>query len=218
MQPLYAKPQTAPVGIRWTKDEEGESPSDVYECTTSCGMRGTFVSTVISPYGNTGYNFLSYMFGVFHVVLWLAVLAMTSVSGFGVYELQKNGTEHTDGTDFAHDPTETTKTIGMLGAISTIVGVLCIVVFSALLTKTEYMKWYFVDLIIQFFTMYGLVCAYYVFYHAAEKPGSVAYGVSLATVLLYSYAQSLLYSCTATLAVAPGFPGASIVIIDAAGS
>lgn len=194
------KHESVPVGTRYGK--EGESFTDLGRCVGGCGFRGTFVSTVISPYsiGTPDANFMSYMFGVFHVLVWVVVLAMSAWTGFGVSTLQAPGSNFTLDSDFAHDPTASTKTIGMIGGISTIVGVLSIVFFASVFTKSEYESAYFIDLIVQFATMYGLVCAYYVFYHAAEKTGSMAYVLSLITVILYSFAQSLLFSCTAMLA------------------
>lgn len=204
MQPLYTKQDSASVGLRFGTTEPNESISDLGECVCLPFTRftGTFVSTVVSPYkpGTSNANFMSYMFGVFHVVLWLVVLAMSAWTGFGVSELQKASGNFSLDSNFAHDPTQGTKTIGMIGAVSTIIGVLSIVIFAATYTKSEYKSAYFVDLIIQFFTMYGLACAFYVFYHAAEKTGSMAYVLSLITVILYSFAQSLLFSCTAMLA------------------
>lgn len=102
---------------------------------------------------------------------------------------------------FMADPTTTTYTIAILGGAATISGVVALLVGAAVFDADSFKTQIWLNVSIQFLTLFGTFSTVYVFSRAAMETSTAAYYLGLFAVLFCSYAQTLLYCTSATLDV-----------------
>lgn len=142
-----------------------------------------------------------------HIALWLVAIAFQCVMGFNV-------SNHLDGcvVNWSNSsqvmyggPSVTTVNIGITGATSTLIGVALVLGVGAAVamgknTDWENMLMPYMLFFIQFFTVFGTVCAFYIFSQAAQFPDICSgYGTSVAGVGFQLLAQLVLYSNVAAV-------------------
>jgi hypothetical protein len=147
-----------------------------------------------------------------HIGLWLVAIAFQCVMGFNV-------SNHLDGCVVSDvwsnvtntsavmygGPSVTTVNIGIIGATSTLIGVALVLAVGAAVAMGKNNDWEnmlmpYMLFFIQFFTVFGTVCAFYIFSQAAQFPDICSgYGASVAGVGFMLLAQLVLYSNVAAV-------------------
>jgi len=143
-----------------------------------------------------------------HIGVWVVALILSCISNFGASGLQAktDNSTCTGGLNetancFADDPTTSTITIGVIGGISSILGVVALLGGSSMFEKEAFRTQVWLNVAIQFLTLYGTVCTFFVWAKAAEKDATGAFWLGLFANIFMLYAQVLLYCTSATLDV-----------------
>lgn len=205
---LYAKADHTVVSI-------GDSAQAKKFAKHSVG--GEWVPTVVNPSdGSRGMMDLALFY--LHIGIWVVALGLGAAANFTVGSMmEKNASyvpctsvgvpDNCGGNSGLSDgypmkwASDTTKTIGVLGGISSIVGVLLLLASAAWFTADEYKSKVYINAPIQFFTLFGTVSTFYIFSEAATSTSTGYYWLSLFAVLFMGYAQILLYCTSAALDV-----------------
>ena len=164
-----------------------------------------WTSTIVNPAKN-GSMTQKALFWV-HIGLWVISVALSATNNFAVNALQaKSNSSDGDCMDnstdcFMADPTTTSTTIGILGGVATILGVIALLAGAAVFDADSFKTQVWLNCSIQFLTLFGTFSTIFVFSRAAMETSTAAYWVGLFAVLFCSYAQVLLYCTSATLDV-----------------
>lgn len=147
----------------------------------------------------------------FHIFVWVLSIVFASISNFGVTGLQGKSNDTTacvEGANisslsgiFCDDPSSAVKTVGMMGGISLILGVIALVGGAGMYDTENFRTMTGLNTIIQFLTLFGSVSTFFVFCVAAEKDSTAAFWLGLVATMLTCYAQVLLYCTSDTLDV-----------------
>lgn len=179
--------------------------------------------TIVNP-SKTG-GILERGLFLFHLLVWVTALGLSITVNFaGPGDFMKNSTnasyipcaagELGGAQGCTNDPavasgmyggsSDATSMLGVLGGVSILLGVLTLVL-SACFVKTDEFKdenyGMFINVIIQFLTLFGTTTTLYMFSRAASEPTSKFYPIALTGVIFTVYAQVLLYCCSAALGV-----------------
>lgn len=180
-------------------------------------------STIVNPSKSGG--IVERGLFLFHLLVWVTALGLAITVNFaGPGDFMKNSTNASyipcaagelGGAQGCTDhpataagmyggSSDATSMLGVLGGISIILGVLTLVL-SACFIKTDEFKdanyGMFINVIIQFLTLFGTTTTLYMFSRAASEPTSKFYPIALTGVIFTVYAQVLLYCCSAALGV-----------------
>lgn len=183
-----------------------------------------WVGTVVNPSEKSGGS-IGYVLAVAHLVLWVVGLVLTSIAGFGAksfFEYHTTVSRSSPSSppspgsatvstgaikdwDFSKDyATDTVVQIGMIGSSSTILGVVLLLFTAALIPArpaqdTDNMGSYknaiLFNTLINFFTLYGTICALFILMKAAFNTETTIFWLSVVGVSFQGCAQVLLY-CT----------------------
>lgn len=162
-----------------------------------------WIPTVVNPAQNGDGEQLA-LFWV-HLLLWVSALVLSATANFGTFDgrFMGNGTNSAGYLDpdygYGEGVSDSTKTIGLMGGLSSIVGVLFLVFAAAYYTAQEYRRAVWINVVVHVFTLYGTVASFYIFCVAATDTDEPVFFVSLLGALLMLYAQVLLYCTSATL-------------------
>lgn len=183
-----------------------------------------WVPTVVNP-ATTGGREQLLLFWV-HLVVWVVALALSATANIGTFAetfmgnstnatwvagldcagaadaaaagaLGCGGSKYLNG--YGEGVGSGTKTIGLFGGLSSIVGVLFLVFASAYYTAREYRDAIWINIVVHLFTLYGTVASFYIFCTAAADTGETVFYISCIGALFMLYAQVLLYCTSATL-------------------
>ncbi len=182
---------------------------------TALGM--DWVPTVVNPSdGSRGLVDRALFWA--HILVWVAALITSCISNFGVGMFMSKNDSYVPCTSVGVPDncggnggtgegypgvwaSPTTITIGILGGISSVIGVILLLGGAAWFDKDQYKQTVWLNALVQFFTLYGTVCTYYVFSEAGVNTETGFFTVSLLAVIFCSYAQILLYCTSAALDV-----------------
>lgn len=168
---------------------------------------GEWIPTVVNPSKEGGGMQLSLFY--LHIGVWVMALILGGISNFGASAFLKKGdwsndtsyNATTDNSYYTEDPTSTTVTIGILGGVFSILGVVALLGGAAWFNADEFREQVWLNVIIQFLTLYGTTATMYIFCEAGAKTDNGAFWLSLFAVIFQVYAQVLLYCTSATLDV-----------------
>jgi len=167
-----------------------------------------WVPTVVNPTNDPGPMDRAKFY--FHLVVWVVALALGATMNFMSKSAMEDKSAVT--TESCYDAvaadntcytgiSDTTYTIAILSAVATILGVVFLLGGAAWFTAEEYRKTAWLNTLITFLTVYGMVGSLYIFMHAAAQPTQGFFWLSLFAVIFLSYAQILLYCTSAKLNV-----------------
>ena len=177
----------------------------------------SWTPTVINPAKTGGMTDLVLFY--VHILVWLVALVLSCIVNFGVGGfMSKNATYvacavgeigDTNGcggmggsVDYPNAwATDNLKMIGVLGGISSILGVLTLLGGAAVLDAAAYAKTVWLNSLVQFLTLFGTVSTFYIFANAAVSTESGFYWLTLFACIFCGYAQVLLYCTSAALDV-----------------
>jgi len=187
---------------------------------------GNWVPTVINPSKSGGTSNVAMFYG--HITVWVVALVLSGVTNFGVsgwlpktHLMSVNSTyvacgegetgdTHGCGGDIlvagalGGGASDTTTVIGILGGISSIVGVLLLLGGAATLDAEQFARsksGTILNVFIQIFTLFGTTSTLFVFSQAAIDTSSGFYWLALFATIFTVYAQVLLYCTSAALDV-----------------
>ena len=194
-------------GNRQLYARHATQPTDVNLLKVGTGGKDDWVATVVNP-APVGTTLQKGLFWL-HILVWVVALILSCISNFGVAGLQAKSNDTTacggvlnatTGT-FCDDPTSSTVTIGILGGIASILGVSALLIGAAVFDATRFRTEVWLNVAIQFLTLYGSCATFFVWAKAAEKDATGAFWLGLFANLFMLYAQVLLYCTSATLDV-----------------
>lgn len=165
----------------------------------------TWIPTIVNP-SEMGGVMQKSLFWV-HILVWVISLVLSSITNFGVTGLQaKSNTSCTGAANetancFAMDPTSSTTAIGVIGGISTIVGVVALLAGAALYDAKTFRTQVWLNVAIQSLTLLGSFSTFFVWAKSSAKNETGAFWLGLFACLFQLYAQVLLYCTSATLDV-----------------
>ena len=170
-------------------------------------MNDGWTPTVVNPAKEGGMTNMALFY--LHIGVWVMSLILGSISNFGASSFLKKGdwsndtsyNATTDNVYYTSDPTDTTVTIGILGGVFSILGVVALLGGAAWFNADEFREQVWLNVIIQFLTLYGTTATLYIFTEAASKTGNGAFWLGMFAVFFQVYAQVLLYCTSATLDV-----------------
>jgi len=140
-----------------------------------------------------------------HILAWLFALIFSALVNFRVSHYMANATNASGWVDasnpYGEGATDMTSLIGVLGSVSTILGVLVLVGAAAYLKAKDYAAYGWLNLIIQVLTAYGLVASFYIFCHASANVEAEEWWLSLIGLLFGSWAQMTLYATSVMINV-----------------
>ena len=140
-----------------------------------------------------------------HILGWVIALLFSALVNFRVSHYMTNATNASGWVDtsnpYGEGATSTTEWIGILGGISTIVGVLVLVGAAAGIKKDEYKTMPKLNLLIQVLTSYGLVASFYIFCHASTNFEGEEWWLSLFGIVAGTWAQMTLYATSVMINV-----------------
>lgn len=144
---------------------------------------------------------------LWHLIVWVIAIGLTSAVNFGV-----NGGTY---KDYVWNPSpagggaaawewvayaDGTKQIALFSALAGIIGVLGIILSTALYDANTYKLSTGTNTIITFLLNYSLVGSFFIYCRAAQHAqAGEFYNLALAGVLFHAYAVCLFYSCSAAL-------------------
>jgi len=190
----YARHSTAPV----------ETPGELLNNANPYKGASDWVATVVNP-ATEGTAMQKGLFWI-HILVWVISLALGSATNFGVVGLQAKVNDSTtcngnNSNCFLTEPDQATITIGIIGGISTILGVIALLGGAALLDAEAFKKQVALNVVIQFLTLYGTSATFYVWTETAMKDQTGAFWLGLFACLFMLYSQVLLYCTSAKLKV-----------------
>lgn len=163
---------------------------------------GDWVPTVINPSKTGGMSELALFY--VHIIVWVVALLLSCIANFGAGAFMPNATNASGWTDpdgFGDGVTGTTVTIGILGGVTSILGVGFLLGGAAILDADAFKNQVWLNTLIQFLTLYGTSASFFIFCKAAEQTSSAVFWISLFGVIFMLYAQVLLYCTSAALDV-----------------
>lgn len=140
-----------------------------------------------------------------HVMGWVFAFIFSALVNFRVSHYMTNATNGSGYVDmnnpYGEGATDSTQLIGILGSLSTLLGVLVLVAAAAWFPKDEYAEMGILNLAIQVLTSYGLVASFYIFCHAAQNVDSEEFWLSLIGLIAGVWAQMTLYATSVAINV-----------------
>lgn len=194
----------------YAKHPEGAETGDLGRAQRFANtvLASDWVPTVVNPTNNpTEMDRFKFYF---HLGVWVVALVLSATMNFmskSAMEDKRNATTESCYGNSTVDNTcyggisDTSFTIAVLSAVSTILGVVALLFGAAWFTAEEYRKMAWLNSAITFLTVYGMVGSYYTFMHAAAQPTQGYFWLALFTVIFQTYAQVLLYCTSAKLNV-----------------
>jgi hypothetical protein len=168
---------------------------------TALGMN--WYPTVVNPAMTGGREQLLLFW--FHLIVWVVALVLSSTANLGTFAgtFMGNGTNSSGYLDpdygYGEGVASGTKTIGLFGGISTIIGVLFLLFAASYYDALEYRDAIWINIFVHLLTLYGTVASFYIFCTAAADTDEAVFYISCIGALFMLYAQVLLYCTSATL-------------------
>lgn len=193
-----------------------EAGTDEVKRFGKTALGSDWVPTVVNP-AKDGSTMALGLFWL-HILTWVVAMGLGAAVDFGVGMFMSKNDSYiactsvgvpdncggNGGTGDGYDnvwASPTTITIGILGGISTIVGVLFLLASAAWFNADEYKGQPWISTVTHFLTLYGTTCTFYIFCQAAANPESGFFWLTLFACLFQLYAQVLFYCTSASLNV-----------------
>ena len=183
-----------------------------------------WVPTVVNPSLDGGLPQLALFWT--HLLVWVVALVLSATANIGTFAgtfmgnstnatwvagldcagaadaaaagaLGCGGSKYLDG--YGEGAESGTKTIGLIGGICSIVGVLFLLFSASYFTAQEYKSSVWINILVHLFTLYGTVASFYIFCMAAADTDELVFYLSCIGALAMLYAQVLLYCTSAAL-------------------
>tara|TARA_Y100000591_G_C21802441_1_gene682865 strand:+ start:436 stop:1536 length:1101 start_codon:yes stop_codon:yes gene_type:complete len=198
------------------------TPGELWKVGT--GTKSDWVATIVNPSANGGTT--QQVLFWFHILVWVVALGLSCTVNFGaVFFIGEHVDPYVDRPAAPpSSPVPTSESgeappsppppdftgglsghnamaIGILGGVSSILGVLVLLYCAAMLDTEEYKTKPLLNAVLQLLTLFGSVASVFIFAEASRNSGTAIFWVALFGVLFLGYAQVLLYCTSAALGV-----------------
>ena len=187
------------------------TPGELWKAGT--GTKGDWVATIVNPAekGGTTQQVLFW----FHILVWVVALGLSCTVNFGaVFFIGEHVDPYVMNASLGVSPPSSpppefpgglsgnnAMAIGILGGVSSILGVLVLLWCAAMVDADEYKNRPILNAVLQLLTLFGSVASVFIFAETSRNSGTAIFWVALFGVLFLGYAQVLLYCTSAALGV-----------------